>query len=231
VTDITQAEKKKVNGRNIVTVDPQCQLRNATEQFGAYGLGFGVVPGSVVITYNETKEEKPTTFLMYDAIMFYLLDGQRAELPISAVQRFIYPTKLGYMAKDEDAQRKAETNAMSKALSRIGFNADVFMGQFEDKAYLDDLVAVQSIEKAENKEKAELDQVMDIKDYMGSALKDLSIKEMPINDFKKIYQKHIAYLDKRSKLPVLKDACIYAINEIDRVKNERVASEQAQNNK
>lgn len=227
VTDLDHTKKTKLGGRQVTVIDPQYQLKTATEQFGPYGLNFGIVPNSVAISYKVTDEENPITFLMYDATMFYMLDGRRAELPVSAVQRFSYTTKsygakAGYFTADEDAQRKAETNAMSKALSRIGFNSDVFMGQLDDKAYIDNLKAEQSIEKAENKEETEKEQRENIKEYMESAISDLSIKEVGLREVKNIYKEKMAYLDKRSKLPLLAKSCQYSMNEITKVYNKRI---------
>jgi hypothetical protein len=40
---------------------------------------------------------------------------------------------------DKDAPKKATTDALTKALSQLGFNADVFLGRFDDNKYVEDL--------------------------------------------------------------------------------------------
>ena len=37
---------------------------------------------------------------------------------------------------DADFAKKIETDALTKALSKLGFNADVFMGRFDDTKYV-----------------------------------------------------------------------------------------------
>jgi hypothetical protein len=40
---------------------------------------------------------------------------------------------------DDDAPKKALTDALTKALSHLGFNADVFMGMFDSNKYVKQL--------------------------------------------------------------------------------------------
>ena len=40
---------------------------------------------------------------------------------------------------DSDAGKKATTDGITKLLSQLGFNADVFLGKFDDQKYVDDL--------------------------------------------------------------------------------------------
>jgi hypothetical protein len=39
---------------------------------------------------------------------------------------------------DEDAPKKAMTDGLTKALSHLGFNADVFLGKFDGNKYTSD---------------------------------------------------------------------------------------------
>lgn len=50
-----------------------------------------------------------------------------------------YQNKPGYLKVDDEAYKKIETNTVSKALAKLGFNADVFMGKFEDNNYVQEL--------------------------------------------------------------------------------------------
>ena len=38
---------------------------------------------------------------------------------------------------DDDCIKKVATDALTKGLSKLGFNADVFMGRFDDNKYVD----------------------------------------------------------------------------------------------
>ena len=42
---------------------------------------------------------------------------------------------------DADFAKKIETDALTKALSKLGFNADVFMGRFDDHKYVEEINA------------------------------------------------------------------------------------------
>jgi len=40
---------------------------------------------------------------------------------------------------DADFAKKMETDALTKVLSKMGFNADVFMGRYDDNKYVQDM--------------------------------------------------------------------------------------------
>ena len=51
---------------------------------------------------------------------------------------------------DDDCIKKVQTDALTKGLSKLGFNADVFMGRFDDNKYVATDKVQQSIDdKAE----------------------------------------------------------------------------------
>jgi len=134
---------KKVNQRGGYTaISPQYQLREATKQFGAYGKGFGLSVSDFDYALFES-----TGTVIHKAEFFYLLDGEKITFPISnCIQA------KGAKFFDTDFAKKVETNTVSKALSKIGFNADVYMGMFENDDYLFELNNEQTTEKAANKE-------------------------------------------------------------------------------
>jgi hypothetical protein len=40
---------------------------------------------------------------------------------------------------DDNFAKKLETDSLTKAMSKLGFNADIFMGKFDDQRYLSDI--------------------------------------------------------------------------------------------
>jgi len=40
---------------------------------------------------------------------------------------------------DSDFAKKIETDTLTKAISKLGFNADIFMGKFDDTRYVDEM--------------------------------------------------------------------------------------------
>ena len=133
-------------------ISPQYQLKQATEQFGVYGQGFGLSESEFDYTLIDTG------LIIHKAKFFFVIGGQRSEFPITNAIQAVKTTKNGKYV-DEDFAKKVETNTVSKALSKLGFNADVYMGLFEDQEYLEELEYKQAIEKASDKDlkKAEIE--------------------------------------------------------------------------
>ena len=67
--------------------------------------------------------------VMGEAQFFYRNENtQNGEFPITSA--IMYISDKG--KADDDFAKKLETDMITKALSRLGFNADVFMGMFDD---------------------------------------------------------------------------------------------------
>ena len=126
----------KVNQRGGFTaIGAQYQIRNATELFGPFGHGFGVKDELYTPILNDT-------LIVYTATFFYKLDVEDSkdrswglnivgEFPISSSIKVMMGNRL-----DDDCIKKVQTDAITKGLSRLGFNADVFMGRFDDNKYV-----------------------------------------------------------------------------------------------
>lgn len=127
-------------------ISPQYQLKCATEQFGAYGAGFGLSVSDFDMSIFEA-----TGIVIHKAMFFYVMDGQRYEFPLSNAIEAAKATKNGRYV-DTDFAKKVETNTVSKALSKLGFNADVFMGLHEDQSYIAELQNELAMQKADDKD-------------------------------------------------------------------------------
>ena len=124
-TNPTHTKKANVRGNKITAIAPQHQIKNATEQFGAYGSKWGFN----AISFDYSMLEK-TGIVVFNGV-FYFPNG---EFPITSS---ISAYKDGAMTKpDADFAKKVETDALTKALSKLGFNADVFMGMYDDHKYV-----------------------------------------------------------------------------------------------
>lgn len=137
---------KKVSMRGGFTaISPQYLIMKATEQFGPYGYGFGL--SESVFDYSLLSTNRVA---IHNAKFFYLKDGERVEFPITNSIEVV--TKNGHM--DTDYAKKAETNTLSKALSKIGFAADVYMGMFDDEDYVQAVESFNELKETEEKEVA-----------------------------------------------------------------------------
>jgi hypothetical protein len=182
-TDFTHT--KKVNQRGGYTaVSPQYQLKEATKVFGSYGKGFGLSESDFDMSLFESLG-----VVMHKAKFFYLSEGERVEFPITnAIQA---TTGAGDKKRvDVDFAKKVETNTVSKALSKLGFNADVFMGMFEDNQYMQELSNELAVKKSEDKD-AEL--AKQAREYDDWKLKEIESYQhlSSLNALKNAYTAHI----------------------------------------
>jgi len=124
-TNPNHTKAANVRGNKITAIAPQYQIKLATEQFGVYGSKWGWK--SFDFDYSLLER---TGIVIFKGC-FYFPGG---EFPISAS---ISAFKDGAMTKpDADFAKKVETDALTKALSKLGFNADVFMGMYDDNKYV-----------------------------------------------------------------------------------------------
>lgn len=116
--------KKVTFGRGFTSIDPMYQIMKATAALGPVGRGWA---------YNvehSTLEVGGCTMAVAD-VSISLFDGTTYG-PVRGLD-FILNNK-GKL--DEDAPKKAMTDALTKALSHLGIGADVFLGKFDDNRYI-----------------------------------------------------------------------------------------------
>ena len=122
---------KRVNQRGGFTaIGAQSQIMEATKVFGPFGKGFGV------------SDEKFTSFDMeglalYQARLWFVLNGET-----NVIHQFPIHSSIKYSVNgrvDDDFAKKVATDALTKGLSKLGFNADVFLGKFDDNKYVNQL--------------------------------------------------------------------------------------------
>ncbi len=121
VSKTDPAFTKKVNQRGGFTaIAAHSQIMAATKQFGPVGSGWGYDCGDPLFQ---------GAFIMVPVTLWH---GERANRfgPIYGCAEM-----LGNRP-DHDAPKKAMTDAITKGLSQIGFNADVFLGRFDDNKYV-----------------------------------------------------------------------------------------------
>ena len=138
ISEIDAGDGKKLN-----TVASINRIKKATELFGAYGEKWGL---------KNIKHGKDTIFnnlvlATLDAVFFYELNNKVIEFEISNSLAIV-------SMNDKQLQvnytyRKAiETDTITKALSRLGFNADIYtdgelVGSAEQEGEISELELVQ----------------------------------------------------------------------------------------
>ena len=147
-TDPKYTKNAKVGGNAITSISPQYQIRNATEQFGSYGEGWGFkniqfdysitnTPIILkVVDWNTKAEEEIKSILGlvgFKATFFF----PNGEFEITNSIKIFTDNKHSKI--DDNFAKKLETDALTKALSKLGFNADIFMGKFDDLRYVEEM--------------------------------------------------------------------------------------------
>lgn len=150
-TNPKYTKEAKIGGHKVTSIAPQYQIMNVTEQFGAYGStwGFRDIELDYSLVNTPFKREKKEGVYpnqkvvgLEDAVMglvvfkavFYYPDGQFPIINSISLFTNNEMTKL-----DDNFAKKIETDALTKAISKLGFNADIFMGKFDDVRYVEEM--------------------------------------------------------------------------------------------
>jgi len=139
VTDPSKTKHVKYGARGFTSIDSMYQIKIATEEFGLYGEKWGFKN----IELDFSLENKG--LVIFKGIFYY----PNGEFPIINSISFLIGKDRSKI--DDDFAKKVETDALTKSLSKLGFNADVFEGKFDDSKYVEELKNT-----FEDKEKAAL---------------------------------------------------------------------------
>lgn len=136
---------KKYTGQGGFTgtsVNAVYTIKQLTNQFGTVGNGWG---------YNIIKEGFETGHTVYndgeivgneivhtiELEFWYMAGDKKCSFHQFGHTPYIsYSNKYKTFATDKEYAKKSLTDAISKAASFLGFNADIFMGMFDDLDYL-----------------------------------------------------------------------------------------------
>lgn len=167
-------------------IDAYSQIKKATEIFGAYGKGWGME--SIEISFAPCAD-----IAVFKGKFFYTEGSSFGSFPVTT-------SCLMVSAKgkaDEDFAKKMETDAITKALSRLGFNADVFMGKFDDQKYVNEMRG----EFSEESKPVKKQKPAKVVDVIGR-VKDALSKEDNVDALEKVWgEKIVPFIqDKDDKL-------------------------------
>lgn len=143
-TDIDHTKEVSF-GRKFTAIDAHSQIMEATRLFGPIGEGWGYDT-----TFGFHATARGEDFVWCDLQLWYVFPEEWEGMPAPGKQRTFGPIRgicvlQGVKAdgknktSDEDSGKKAMTDALTKALSHLGFNADVFLGMFDDNRYVQGL--------------------------------------------------------------------------------------------
>jgi len=127
-TNPSYTKPANVGGNKITSISPQYQIMNVTEKFGSYGKTWGFK--NIELDYSLVER---LDLVVFKATFFY----PEGEFPIiNSIKLFMDNAKTKV---DDNFAKKIETDALTKAISKLGFNADIFMGKFDDVRYVEEM--------------------------------------------------------------------------------------------
>jgi len=142
-------------GRKFTAIDAHYQVLQATQTFGPIGVGWGYDNQYGEIHLQDGK------IIAYCDVTFWWRNVQEWEGikgygdrntygPIRGAAVLVGSNKDGSLkaVPDTDAYKKASTDGLTKCLSHLGFNADVFLGMFDDNKYVQELKGEKDAEKS-----------------------------------------------------------------------------------
>lgn len=203
-TDTRYTKKAKVGGQEITSLNGTAMILKATEQFGPAGIGFGwkvleerFDQGIEIFSGEGDKRLSlgHTSNHTVRILFWYMLDGQRGEIESYGCTNYIYKSSYG-MSCDGEAPKKSTTDAIKKALSALGFSADVFLGLFDDREYVQNLQEEQAIELAEDREAEIEKQKAERLEFLKSTIETMQ-GAASMNELKKIHDHAVRRLAMR----------------------------------
>ncbi len=123
-TDKANTKDVSYGKRKFTAIDAYSQIEKATKLWGAIGTGWKVEQSII----RETDSE----LVMLIAVLYLVDDNAIWSDPVYGYGCVsINPSKTNHA--QNDSHKKAYTDGLTKALSFLGFDYDVFSGKFDDK--------------------------------------------------------------------------------------------------
>lgn len=128
---------KRAGGFSGTAVKPQWVIQRLTEYFGPVGIGWGMQQPTFQVVQGDNRE-----VLVYCTVAAWHGDernivwgvgGDKIVTHIKASEQYNRPERW---ENDDEAFKKAYTDALMNAFKFVGVAADVHMGRFDDSKYV-----------------------------------------------------------------------------------------------
>jgi hypothetical protein len=184
-TDPKYTKAANVGGNKQTSINAVYMAKVATELFGPIGIGWGYEVA------EERYENTRPVMVRGESCLEILMDGDsivweqnhtiRIDMWIQSREHVFTQfghTKSRYMKADgskmiidDEAPKKSLTDAMKKCLSLVGICSDVFMGEFDDRSYVDAAQLESDLKKADDKDAEYASKLDQFKAYIEDKLK------------------------------------------------------------
>jgi len=178
-TDPSKTKNAKLGAMNITAINAISQIKEATNKWGMYGSTWGL--------YDITREfidVGETKLCLASAVFKYPDNNSERKFPVNSSIKVSYKTSKGHLKVDDDFMKKIDTDMTTKALSKLGFNADVFMGYYDDNKYVNQMkeefgLKKQSTPQSEApKTKKKVTDIAKIKTVLDSVNRNKGLKQL-----------------------------------------------------
>jgi hypothetical protein len=175
-TDPAHTKAVKLDGRMITSINPTYMVRQATEQWGPLGIGWGYEiveerfdPGAPIIDENG---KVLANMVMHTLLLklWYTQDGERGEVEHFGHTPYVSRTKWG-ASTDMDAPKKSLTDALKKCLSMLGFSADIFLGLYDHPDYVEERRVEEDIKRSDNADDAVAEARQEFHEFISEQLR------------------------------------------------------------
>lgn len=204
-TDPSATKTATVNGQTMTSIIGQYMFMRATEAFGPYGIGWRCevvkeeyITGAKIMTGEKGDVHVGDNIMHTMRIrVVYQLDGKEGHAEHVGCTPFVYKSKYG-ATTDMEAPKKTFTDGAKKCLSMLGFSADVFMGLFDDRDYVEQRKDEEAIQQAEDQD-AEIErQKQERLDWLKSSL-EVMAKAATMHELKAVHAKFVRDATRRGE--------------------------------
>ena len=202
-TDPAFTKENKHGAGGSTSINTTYAFKRATEVFGPIGIGWGyaIVKDEIVegapISFGE-KELKQTILSKIHTIQirfWYTLDGVRGEFDQFGHTDYVTKNKWGF-ATESEPQKKSLSDAIKKALSMLGFNADIYLGMYDDVGYRNSVALDIAADTAEKQVDRDAEKALDHVEWTTEQIK-LMESAQSLATLGTMYKKHIRVLGER----------------------------------
>lgn len=177
---------KRAGGFSGTAIKPMWSYRRMTEEFGPCGVGWGINAPSFQVVPNPASEE----ILVYCTVSIWHEKREQIVFGVGG-DKVAGKNKYGAVTDDE-AFKKAFTDAITNAMKLIGVGADVHMGMFDDNKYVNTVAD-------EFKEQAKSSAALKRDDAWTKAMADLEQDMLDANSEAALEVLRTAYISRAQK--------------------------------
>lgn len=207
-TDPEATKQANVNGQRITSINGMYMTKRATEMFGPIGIGWGVetlkesyIDGGAILSDQGESLGNSISHSVH-VKLWYVWEGKRGEVEAYGCTPYVYRTKNGPLT-DMEAPKKSFTDATKKALSAIGFSADIYMGMFDDLDYYQERLSESRVERAEDKEEEIKRQKEERLDWLKNAVNTMETA-LSLHELKTLHSSYVRSATRRNETAFVK---------------------------